>query len=234
MNATVRMIRRLLALALAGAIAASAIALLLGSSASSASPAEDAGAAAANPWAPIQTPAELHAAFAANVALLREPADGLTPATLPFSKPEIDLAEARQLTRPSSRALARAGADATGDADPEQPDTTVWVIPNEDGSQCLLVYHAEDQSAGYNCAYPSDAVSARMVMTVSRTGQDAEIYGVVPDGVDTVTVELADGSSVDLPVVDNGYMARFDRPTDGVSFTDAAGVVQSAHIGSGG
>ncbi|MDO8186298.1 hypothetical protein Q5424_14380 [Conexibacter sp. JD483] len=232
MNVTVRTIRRLLAIALAGALAATAIALLLGSSASSAAPAEEAGAAS-NPWAPVQTPAELHAAFAADVALLRQPADDSIPATLPLAKPEVDLSQARQLTPPSARALARAGAGATGDEVPEQPDTTVWVVPNQDGSQCLLVYQATDQSLGYNCAYPSDAVSARMVMTVSRTGQDAEIYGVVPDGVDSVTVELADGSTVDLPVTDNGYMAQFDQPTASISFVDGNGDEQTARITSG-
>jgi hypothetical protein len=225
MNVTVKMLRRLLALAVAGALAATAVTALTGGSPSSAAdPVQDTGAPSV---------AQQEETFEANFALLRSPGGSSIPATAQIDDPGLQVTESRQVTLPASRALARTSAG--GDADPQVPDaTTVWVIPKDDGTQCLIAYMWDVRQLGGNCATVNDALTARMVMTVSRDGHEAEIVGVVPDGVDEVTVTLADGSSADLPVVDNAYIARFDRATASVRWTDADGVVQSAEIGSGG
>jgi hypothetical protein len=52
---------------------------------------------------------------------------------------------------------------------------------------------------------------------------DVEIYGIVPDGVASVWVELADGSREKLSVSDNAYAARFSQATKRVEFEDANG-----------
>ncbi len=229
MNVTVTMLRRLLLLVVVGALAATAVVALTGSSSSAAG----AAALSGSPAAAGQTVAQLEQTFEDNFALLRSPGGDSIPATAPIDDPGLQVAESRQLEPPPAPAFAR--ASTTGDADPQLPEETiVWVIPKDDGTQCLIAYLPDRENLGGNCAYPSDALTARMVITVSRTGQDAEIYGLVPDGVDTVTVTLADGSTADLPVSDNAYMAAFDQPTRSVRWTDADDVEQSTEIGSGG
>jgi hypothetical protein len=231
MNVTVTMFRRLLALALVGALAATAVALLTGGSPSSAADPAPAGQSP-DPSASSQSPAELEEAFAADFALLRTPGGADIPATARLDDPGLRIDESRRLTPPPSRVLAR--VSTSGDADPQDPDAIAWVIPKDDGSQCLIAYLTDVQQFGTGCAYPADAVAGRFVLTLSRTGEDAGIYGLMPDGVDSVTVDLADGSSAELPVVDNAYMALFDRPTEAVRWTDAGGVEQTVNIGSGG
>lgn len=231
MNITVSTVRRLVALALLGALAVTAVALLHDPSSTVAADEAPAGQPG-NPYTPRQTPAEHEAAFAANFALLRAPADDAVPATLPAVDPTLQLDESRALTPPPARALARGGT--TDASTPEEPDTDVWVAPKDDGSQCLLVYLPTDQTLGSTCAFPVQAVAGQFLITMSRTGTDAEIYGLMPDGVDTVTVTLADGSDATLPVVENAYMAQFDQPTVSLSWTDADGVEHTLPAGSGG
>jgi len=231
MTITVSTIRRLVALALVGALAVTAVALLHDPSSTVAAdeaPAEQ----PANPYAPRQSPAELEAAFAANFALLRAPSDDAVPATLPVDDPTIQLDQSRALTPPPARALARAGT--TSASTPEQPATDVWVAPKDDGSQCLLVYLSTDGTLGRTCAFPVQAVAGQFLITMSRTGEDAELYGLMPDGVDTVTVTLADDSEATVPVLDNAYMAQFDQPTESISWTDADGVEHTTPAGAGG
>ena len=174
----------------------------------------------------------VNALVAADFALLRTPGGANIPATVPLDDPGLRVGESRQLTPPPSRALAR--ASTSGDVEPQDPDAIAWVIPKDDGSQCLIAYLTDVQQFGTGCAHPADAAAGRFVITLSRTGEDAGIYGLMPDGVDSVTVDLADGSSAELPVVDNAYMALFDRPTEAVRWTDAGGVEQTVRIGSGG
>lgn len=229
MNFTVSTVRRLLALALVGAAAVTAVVLLGGGDATSAADPEPSGPTV-NPITPPGTPAELAAQFASGFALLRAPGGSSIPATVGVDDPSLDVADARQLTPPSAGTLARTAGDAT----PGVPDATVWVAPREDGSQCLLAYLHEEESLGGACIWPQDALAGRFVMTQSVTGQDASLYGLMPDGVDSVTVELADGSTAELPVVDNTYMAQFDQPTASITWIDGDGVEQTEPIASGG
>ncbi|HZV76062.1 MAG TPA: hypothetical protein VFF79_20310 [Conexibacter sp.] len=71
-------------------------------------------------------------------------------------------------------------------------------------------------------------------MTQSQSASDVELYGLLPDGVDAVTVTFADGSSTTLPVAANAYAARFAKPTASIAFADANGVDHKLVAGSEG
>ncbi len=233
MNLTVSTLRRLLALALVGALAATAVALLTGGGATSAADPEPvAPGANQNPWAPLQSPAELEHTFEVNFALLRSPGGDEIPATAPLDAPGLQVEESRKLTPPPARALARAAT--SGDVEPEQPDASVFLVPKDDGSQCLIAYLADIDQVSGNCGYPAEAAEGRFVITQSRDGVEAGIFGLMPDGIDSVTIDLADGTSAEVPVVDNAYLAQFDRPTAGVRWIDGDGIEQYQRIGSGG
>lgn len=52
----------------------------------------------------------------------------------------------------------------------------------------------------------------------------AELSGMLPDGVETVTVQLAGGGSARAPVVDNAIAETFAVEPTGVTWVDGAGV----------
>ena len=72
------------------------------------------------------------------------------------------------------------------------------------------------------------------VMTLTPDADHVELYGLMPDGVDAVTVTLADGTTSELPVVDNAYLAQFDQATSTISWHDADGVEHALNAGSNG
>ncbi|MDO8211332.1 hypothetical protein [Conexibacter sp. CPCC 206217] len=210
---------RLLALAALIAVIAAAIALTSGDTAQSATE-PVAAAAAAVPAAEAQPSAavvaERRQVFAQNFALLRTRASGDIPATAGLDDARIDLGAARRIEP------AAATRRASGDDEPEAPDATVWVVPRSDGAQCLLAQMTE-AGQGYLCSAPAEAVHGYFLMTMSPDDGHAEIYGLMPDGVDSVDVDLADGTTVTLPVVDNAYMAKFDQMTTSITWEDADG-----------
>jgi hypothetical protein len=229
MIATTSPLRRLPLLAAAVVVAAT---LTLGSDRPAQS--EEAPAAASRdaderPY--VQPPATIVAAsqatFADQFALLRQPGGEEIPATTHISDAALDVGDSRLLTPPPAR------RQTGGDADFEPPEAVVFVTPRADGSQCLLAvvegYHGPSQT----CSFAHQAVDGYFLMTTSEDNVTSEIYGLMPDGVEEVTVLLADGDSATLPVVENGYMARFDQPTQEISWIDPEGVEQSLLATSG-
>ncbi|MDW5592890.1 hypothetical protein VSS74_00975 [Conexibacter stalactiti] len=228
MSFTTATVQRLLALLACAAIVAAFVALTGGGTAHS----EDAPTAAPqpahsyDPQPPAAVVAELEAEFEEQFALLREPGGDAIPATTHIDDPRLDVAESRQLTPPPAARLA-------GEGDVEAPEAIVFVTPKADGSQCLLAVFPELHGPGQTCAFADQAADGYFLLTYSPDNVITELYGLMPDGVDEVTVDLADGSSVTLPVISNGYLARFDQPTVAVNWTDADGVEQSLGAGSG-
>jgi hypothetical protein len=169
--------------------------------------------------------AEREALFVENFARLSGPVADDIPATANVVDEAIDLGSSRRLEPVAARRLA--GEDAAA------PEAAVWVAPREDGTQCLVALMSEE-GGGYGCATPQQAVGGSLMMTLSRDDSHAEIYGLLPDGVDSVTVTLADGTASTLPVVDNTFMARYDQMTSSIAWLDADGVEQTHIATSGG
>lgn len=228
MPLTTAMTRRLLALIACAIVVAALVALTGGGTAHS----EDAPTAAAQPAnshdarPSAAVVAELEAEFEEQFALLRQPGGDDIPATTNVDDDSLDIAASRQLTPPPAARLA-------GDDDVEEPEALAFVTPKDDGSQCLLVVRPGAYGPGQTCAFADQAVDGYFLLTYSPDNVTSELYGLMPDGVDEVTVDLADGSSVTLPVISNGYMGRFEQPTVAVSWTDADNVEQSLGAGSG-
>lgn len=227
-------VQRLLALIVLAALIVTVIAVTGGDSAQSADAPQQqlqqpAAQAQMAPYAqpPAAVVAAGEAAFADSFALLREPGGESIPATSIITDAALDVGGARQLTPASSARLARS------DGDPEQPDATVWVAPRADGSQCLLAQLPEADGPAQTCSTAARAVDGYFVMTQSRSTRDTEIYGLLPDGVDSVDVELADGTTATLPVVSNAYLARFDQATVSISWLDGDGIEQTLVAGTG-
>jgi hypothetical protein len=100
-----------------------------------------------------------------------------------------------QLADAASRGFDADGARIVGatDAGP------IWLVP-ANGALCLALEDTEGGSAGASCE-PSDNVIARGI----TVGDGTHVYGLVPDGVDSVdvtddddttTIDLDPGSSV--------------------------------------
>ncbi|HST43522.1 MAG TPA: hypothetical protein VLK58_28610 [Conexibacter sp.] len=228
MPLTTSTLRRLLLLLVCAAVAASFVAPTGGSTAQS----KDAPAAPpqASPAYPFEQPsaavvAAREAEFEEQFALLREPGGETIPASTHISDAALDVGASRQLTPPPASRLAGEGV--------EQPESMVFVTPRADGSQCLLSVEPGTHGPHQTCAYADQAVDGYFVMTATGLDGATEIYGLLPDGVDEVAVELADGTSVTLPVISNGYMARFDQPTATITWTDGDDVERSLMAGVG-
>ena len=171
------------------------------------------------PAASAAVAADRHAAFARRFALLRG-APRVVLASMAIDDPGIDRRAGREVTIASAQALARGGATP--------PEARIWVAPRYDGTVCLLPLLRDAQGPAETCATAEEAASGRLLMTQSRSNEDVDVYGLVPDGVDHVVVQLADGSRHELPVVGNAYAAHFDQPTDKLAFTGSDGEHQLA------
>jgi hypothetical protein len=76
------------------------------------------------------------------------------------------------------------------------------------------------------CHDPAMAVGGRTVMTLERDGgREVEVFGIVPDGVSSVKLTLADGRTSELPVNDNLYSAAVPSATASITFTGPDGPV---------
>lgn len=175
------------------------------------SPAEVDRNASARPVAQIETDQQT---FREQFAVMRT-----SPNVLPhewlIQDDKIDRNSGREIAPTNDSALRRAGGFPL--------TSRLWIAQRSDGSECLLAQPEGFQGPAQSCSTAKNALAGRMFMTQSRSRTDVEIYGLVPDGVDSVTIGFADGTSGQLPVSNNAYSAKFDRPTATVSFSDATG-----------
>lgn len=118
------------------------------------------------------------------------------------------------------RAATPAPLDGPGRAATDE----VFVSGGIGDTVCLLILPPLAQGPTGECLAPQTAVAGRLVMTLEH-GREVEIAGVVPDGVERVTVTLASGVRATLPVTGNAYSALLPGPTTAVSFQGADGVV---------
>jgi hypothetical protein len=61
---------------------------------------------------------------------------------------------------------------------------------------------------------------------VARTASGVQVTGMVPDGVATVRIGLADGRTVEVPVVANVYTEELRSSTAGVAYDGPNGLVE--------
>lgn len=223
-------VQRLLALVALAALIVTVIAVAGGDPAQSADAPQQEPVAQTHPAPYSQPPAAVvaasEAAFEDSFALLREPGGESIPATSVITDSALDVGGARQLTP------ASAARSAGEEGDPEAPEAAVWVAPRADGTQCLLAQLPEADGPAQTCASAERAIDGYFVMTQSRSATDTEIYGLLPDGVDSVDVALADGTTATLPVVSNAYLARFDQPTVSITWIDGDDVEQTLAAGT--
>lgn len=124
-----------------------------------------------------------------------------------------------------------------------------WVIPGN-GTVCLIADNAQalamasrqpvsgtasppastrvpGASSVMSCATDSEAAKGWSAGTAGSSESPGVVYtaGIVPDGVSNVTVSVAGGSSMSLPVYENVYAAEVHGWPASVSFTGPAGPV---------
>jgi len=129
-----------------------------------------------------------------------------------------------------------------------------WVIPGN-GMVCLMASNAQGlamvserlppgsamprriarvpgANGAAGCATDSNASKGWSAGTGGTSESPGMIFtaGIVPDGVSSVTVRLASGGSLSLPVHENIYMAEIHGWPSSVSFTGPTGIVT---IGNG-
>jgi len=116
-------------------------------------------------------------------------------------------------------------------------DGGAWVIPGN-GAICFAAYGnaggVADANGGESCDTASDAIAGHEAMIASsqRAPGWLLVAGLVPDGVQSVTLTFADGSDETLPVSDNVYLTELQASAvPQVSFATGDGEV--VPIGAG-
>jgi len=114
------------------------------------------------------------------------------------------------------------------------PDLT-YVAGGANGSVCLVVLPPVSGAGGETgptgeCMDVALATAGKVFLTLERNGGAAtDLFGVVPDGVETVRVSLADGSQSTLPVTNNLYSVATASAPRSVAY-DRAGAPVSVFI----
>jgi hypothetical protein len=93
----------------------------------------------------------------------------------------------------------------------------VWLVAaGED--VCLHVGTADHGAAGCGTAAPGLASGQSDYITGQYAGSDPFTTGVVPDGVTSVDVMFAGGSTTEVPVINNTYTASAATAVNRVSY----------------
>ena len=116
-----------------------------------------------------------------------------------------------------------------------------WVVPGT-GAVCLLSASSLNADGSPIAGMPGGGVctttasvtaGTTYVVSGSRNDPGVEfLAGIVPDGVGSVTVSLADGTTVGIVVHENVYTAAIHGAISEVSFTGPNGPVVLDHVGA--
>jgi hypothetical protein len=159
--------------------------------------------------APPSTPSE--AGLADSVALLRRApsASDAIPASLPVSFSQASGANP-ELAR---RVAGDQGAEA-------------WVVPGS-GSTCILAQVQRYRIGGAVCTTTAGARAGELnVQSASSLLPGAELVaGLAPDGVSSVTMQLADGTTLDATVHENVYLALIHGAVTAMSAPTPLGAI---------
>lgn len=195
---------------IAGALAAlAAVAAVVGTSGSGTR------AAASSAQAPISVLASGSAAPMATATLDPGLLAGIrqrAAAAMPANHAAIDIDTARQ-------ALAITG------------DTQVIAGSGSGGQVCAMLTTTvntggpDAKPADVPTCVPADEFKSRGVSETFGSGSDVWVFGLVPDGVDSVTLTFADDSTTAIKVTNNAFALHATKPTKALSFTGPAGPV---------
>lgn len=114
-------------------------------------------------------------------------------------------------------AIAHEGVDWT---QARRTAPNVWLVSAGDK---LCIHEGTAGAGAVACGPLSGVGSADALIEQEVAGEGTTLTGVVPDGVDAVAVEQANGSKRNVPVSNNTYTLSTDSPPNAVSFDDAAG-----------
>ena len=147
-----------------------------------------------------------------------------------------ELAQLRRARSSDDALPPRWGQDLTGDGGDEEhfganpalsrrTGPGVWLVPG-DGFVCVANTTPDDGGMGLGCATPEDVDRGLLAPSDVDANGNGVVTGVVPDGVDRVTLVDRDGSTRTAAVDRNTYRAAIDAKIKEVRFTGADGGVR--------
>ena len=102
-----------------------------------------------------------------------------------------------------------------------------WLVPG-DGALCAVQANAGDGSYGLVCNTEERVLDMGLVAwDFQRGAASGLVSGVVPDGVEEVTLVDRSGGSRTIPVRGNSFDVAFDGTTDRLTFTGRDGQLKS-------
>jgi hypothetical protein len=116
---------------------------------------------------------------------------------------------------------------------PRRGSSNVWLLPGTGAKgPCIsATYDFNGRRMGATAAGgPAYVQPTGLSMTSSGFDHDPMIVGAVPDGIDTVFFELADGSTEQVAVVQNTYRASYPSPIVRMSVVGPDGKVSSEPV----
>ena len=99
-----------------------------------------------------------------------------------------------------------------------------WILPG-DGYVCVANATPGEGALGFGCATPEDVEKGLLAPADVDANGNGVLTGVLPDGVNDVTLVNQDGSTRTVAVERNTYRAAIDADLKEVRFTDAEGGV---------
>jgi hypothetical protein len=100
-----------------------------------------------------------------------------------------------------------------------------WILPG-DGYVCVANATPGEGALGFGCATPEDVEKGLLAPSDVDANGNGVLTGVLPDGVNEVTLIDHDGGTRTVAVERNTYRAAIDANLKEVRFTDAGGEVQ--------
>jgi hypothetical protein len=100
-----------------------------------------------------------------------------------------------------------------------------WLVAGADNA-CLLFEQRSGDGVSAACAPVDDVKAGRLYVASPQQDGSWRLVGIAPDGADSVTVQLSDGSTTTVGVTDNGYDAELAGRPVSVAFQAADGAHQ--------
>jgi hypothetical protein len=123
-----------------------------------------------------------------------------------------------------SQALAHATTidGANADLSRRSASNEVGTLFVTAGNDSVCTNLADENGAGGGCVPVALALTGKSVTTEQLT-DGVVVSGIVPDGVESVTVTLSDGTAQSAPVESNGYIVKVAGAPKTLDYVDADG-----------
>jgi hypothetical protein len=93
------------------------------------------------------------------------------------------------------------------------PGVSLWIARTAEGGICAISSLAGSLGRGTSCTKSEEGLASGAGGSLSTASGGATLYaGVAPDGVSSVQEKMPDGSTVSIPVSDNGYAYVYHQP----------------------